>query len=297
MKTDKWFYQLFLTQPGMLAELLPGISPEWEFDYTAPVLKEREFRLDGVLYPQSDDPTMPVIFLEVQMQRDEGFYGRYFAEIFLYLQQYPTLHPWQGLLILKNRQQTLGSPLNYGVLLCNHVTCCYLEDLLKVTTLSPNLALLKILVVEEETAFELGKMILRQSDDPALFQQRLNLLETILVNKFPHLGTEDILKMLDLKTVDLTQSRFYQEVVALGLEQGRQEGLQTGRQEGRQEGLQTGRQEEAAALVLRQLTRKCGQLTPGQVAQVRGLELEALERLGEDLLDFSGAADLVAWLD
>jgi predicted transposase YdaD len=120
------------------------------------------------------------------------------------------------LLILKNRQQTLGSSLNYGVLLCNHVTFCYLEDLLRVTVLSPNLALLKILVVDEETAFELGKTILRQSSDPVLFQQRLNLLETILVNKFPHLGTEDILKMLDLKTADITQSRFYQEVTVLG---------------------------------------------------------------------------------
>jgi predicted transposase YdaD len=176
------------------------------------------------------------------------------------------------LLILKNRQQNLGSPLNYGVLLCNHVTCCYLEDLLRVTVLSPNLALLKILVVDEDAAFALGKTILRQSSDPVLFQQRLNLLETILVNKFPHLGTEDILKMLDLKTADITQSRFYQEVTALG------------------------RQEEAAALVLRQLNRKCGTLTPVQVAQVQGLTLEALEQLGEDLLDFASVADLEAWL-
>jgi predicted transposase YdaD len=131
-------------------------------------------------------------------------------------------------------------------------------------------------------------MILRQSSDPVLFQQRLNLLETILVNKFPHLGTEDILKMLDLKTADITQSRFYQEVTALGRQEGRQEGLQ--------EGLQTGRQEEAAALVLRQLNRKCGTLTPAQVAQVQSLTVEALEQLGEDLLDFASVADLEAWL-
>jgi len=46
------------------------------------VLKEREFRLDGVLCPQSEDLTVPMIFLEAQMQADTGFYGRYFAEIF-----------------------------------------------------------------------------------------------------------------------------------------------------------------------------------------------------------------------
>ena len=47
MKTDKWFYELFLSQPGMLAELIPGIERDWEFVYTAPVVKEKEFRLDG----------------------------------------------------------------------------------------------------------------------------------------------------------------------------------------------------------------------------------------------------------
>ena len=33
MKTDKWFYELFLSQPGMLAELLPGIDASWTFIY------------------------------------------------------------------------------------------------------------------------------------------------------------------------------------------------------------------------------------------------------------------------
>ena len=33
MKTDKWFYELFLSQPGMLAELMPGIEKNWEFIY------------------------------------------------------------------------------------------------------------------------------------------------------------------------------------------------------------------------------------------------------------------------
>ncbi|MGA1623170.1 MAG: DUF4351 domain-containing protein [Synechocystis sp.] len=145
------------------------------------------------------------------------------------------------------------------------------------------------MTVEEEAAFDLGQTILQQSKEPALFQQRLNLLETILVSKFPHLGTEDILRMLDLKNIDLTQSRFYQEVVALGLEKGLQQGLQ--------KGVQAGRQNEATELVLHLLKRKCGVLTSSQVEQVRGLDLAVLERLGEDLLDFTAVADLVAWLE
>ncbi|MBU6187347.1 MAG: Rpn family recombination-promoting nuclease/putative transposase, partial [Cyanobacteria bacterium REEB444] len=46
MKTDKWFYELFLSQPGMLAELIPNVDASWQFSYSAPVIKEKAFQLD-----------------------------------------------------------------------------------------------------------------------------------------------------------------------------------------------------------------------------------------------------------
>ncbi|WP_265583496.1 DUF2887 domain-containing protein [Synechocystis salina] len=108
MKTDKWFYELFLSQPGMLAELVPGIEPQWQFTYSAPVIKEKEFRLDGVFVPISNDPMVPMVFAEAQMQTDEDFYGRFFASVFLYLRQYKIRRAWRGLLILPSRGLTLG---------------------------------------------------------------------------------------------------------------------------------------------------------------------------------------------
>lgn len=39
-------------------------------------------------------------------------------------------------------------------------------------------------------------------------------------DKFPQLTTQEILAMLDIKTADIRQTRFYQEV----LEEGREEG-------------------------------------------------------------------------
>jgi predicted transposase/invertase (TIGR01784 family) len=276
MKTDKWFYQLFLTMPGIIAELIPNIPSDCEFDYIAPVIKEREFRLDGLFIPQSENWNIPLIFLEAQMQSDAGFYGRYFAEIFLYLQQYPEKRPWQGLLILHNRQQYLGESVPYQILLQEQVKCLYLEDLLPRADISPNLALLKLLVLEEAEAFRLGRHILEESETQTTFQQRLNLIETILVNKFPYLGTQEILRMLDLKTADITQSRFYQEVV----EVGRQEGLLAGE----------------ADLILRQLTRKYGALTPEVNQQIKALTIAKLGDLGEALLDFVEISDLETWL-
>jgi predicted transposase/invertase (TIGR01784 family) len=67
-------------------------------------------------------------------------------------------------------------------------------------------------------------------------------------------------------------------------------------QEGEQKGRQEGRQEGELALILRQLTRRVGTITPEVEAQVRRLSLTQLDNLGEALLDFSQASDLDGWL-
>ena len=61
-------------------------------------------------------------------------------------------------------------------------------------------------------------------------------------------------------------------------------------------GLQEGRQQEAAALLLRMLQRRCGPLSPHQRDTMHTLPLDRLEQLGDALLDFQGPADLAAWL-
>jgi predicted transposase YdaD len=66
--------------------------------------------------------------------------------------------------------------------------------------------------------------------------------------------------------------------------------------EGRQEGEAKGRQEGEAAVTLRQLNRRCGPLTGATTAQIQALPLEKLEGLADALLDFTGPADLAAWL-
>jgi len=75
---------------------------------------------------------------------------------------------------------------------------------------------------------------------------------------------------------DLSQSRAYQEIFGLGEARG----------EAR----------EAAKVTLRQLSRRCGTLSEATTARIEALPLEQLEALAEALLDFSGPADLSAWL-
>ena len=73
MKTDKLFYRIFLFQPDLISELLSDIPADCQFDYSAPVVKETELRLDGLLTPISDDLNLPLAFLEAQMQSDDDF--------------------------------------------------------------------------------------------------------------------------------------------------------------------------------------------------------------------------------
>jgi len=284
MKTDKLFYRIFLNQPGLLAELLPGIPPDCQFDYSAPVIKEQEFRHDGILTPVENDPNLPLVFLEAQMQPDTDFYGRYFAEIYLYLKQYKIIRPWRGLLILKSRRHDLGSEIPYQFQLDKQVQRLYLQDLLHQNPLSPNLALLQLIILPKTKTVQAAQNLLKSSKGQAEFRQKLDLVEAILVNKFPNLSLEEILKMLDLKTADITQTRFYRDVFQLGIQEGRQEGREEGTQEGE------------AKLIIRQLKHRFGVMTPNQETQIRTLSVPMLEALGEVLLDFINPTDIDTWL-
>jgi len=279
MKTDKLFYRIFLSQPSLIAELLSDIPDDCEFEYSAPVIKEKEIRLDGLLTPIGDRPNLPIIFLEAQMQRDSEFYSRYFAGLFVYLHQYKVKRTWRGLLILNTRNQDLGAESPYQALLNTQVQRLYLQDLLTQENLSPNLALLKLIVTPETEALKQAQQILNSAETETEFRLKLDLIEAILVNKFPKLTIEEVQKMLNLREADVTQTRFYQEV------------LQIGRREGSQQGMQQGE----ANMVIRLLTRRCGKLTSSQIKKVRSLSLDQLDALGDALLDFQHLPDLENW--
>lgn len=64
------------------------------------------------------------------------------------------------------------------------------------------------------------------------------------------------------------------------------------KEEGREEG-----EQREKSLILRQLTRRVGELPQNVRQQVDTLSLEQLENLGEALLDFTSMSDLQAWLE
>lgn len=78
----------------------------------------------------------------------------------------------------------------------------------------------------------------------------------------------------------MRESVFYQSILEEGLQQGRQEG----------------QQQEAASLIIRQLSRRLGDVNEQLQQQIQALSLTKLEDLAEALLDFSQFSDLITWL-
>jgi predicted transposase YdaD len=90
--------------------------------------------------------------------------------------------------------------------------------------------------------------------------------------------------------VRLEETRVYQEAKADGKAEGKAEDIAEGKAIGKAEG----QLEEGRSLILRQLQRRVGELTPVVRSQIQ--TLDQLESLGEALLDFMGVEDLDQWL-
>jgi predicted transposase/invertase (TIGR01784 family) len=224
MKTDTLFYRLFQHSPSIFFELIgqPG-SEASAYEFRSVEIKQTAFRIDGVLLPTPTVTNRPVYFSEVQFQKDQRLYHRFFAEIFLYLAQHPTTYDWQGILIYPSRNLEPDSLQLYQVLLdSSKVKRVYLDEMGAVTDLPLSTALVKLVIEPEETAPEQARQLIERSRQETIIgisgQTIIELIETIIVYKFTSLSRKEIEAMLGLG--DLKQSRVYQEA----LEEGRQEG-------------------------------------------------------------------------
>jgi predicted transposase YdaD len=95
--SDKLFYWLFQNQPDRILPLLPDLPADaGGYSFSAPVLKEREYRLDGLFAPPPERPELPAVILEAQMAADPAFLLRLYAETGRFLQQQAWSGDWRG---------------------------------------------------------------------------------------------------------------------------------------------------------------------------------------------------------
>jgi predicted transposase YdaD len=93
LASDKLFYYLFHSNPDLILRWLDDLPADaGGYTFSAPVLKEREYRLDGLFTPPPQRPDLPAVVLEAQMAPDPGFLLRLYAETGRFLQQ----QAWEG---------------------------------------------------------------------------------------------------------------------------------------------------------------------------------------------------------
>lgn len=135
----------------------------------------------------------------------------------------------------------------------------------------------------------MAKMQIEANDRPRVKAECLRLLATLqlapartrlisgFVDTYLRLNQQEIqVFQAEIGKLEEIERESVMEIVTSWMEQGLQQG--------------------SRSLIMRQLTRKVGNLPDGLQAQIEQLAVTQLEALGEALLDFASLADLEAWL-
>jgi predicted transposase YdaD len=254
------------------------------YRFSAPVLKERERRLDGLLQvpgaaredaageAAGEQPQQPAVILEAQMHADQGFLRRLYAESAMLIEQESQIEHWRILVLCPNRHLNFGRPAAVAEFLRERVQWIELEAVAADPSAAPLLRALALLVQPEEQIPVSTAAIRGEVAGTAQEQDLADVIAATLISWFNGRSISQLCAMGSITASEFTQSVAYQEIFGQG------------------------RQEEASAVTLRQLNRRCGPLSEATAARIQALPLERLEALAEALLDFQGPADLAAWL-
>ena len=259
MKTDKIFYTLFQAFPDLLFQLL-GQPPELaqNYQFQSIEIKELAFRLDGVFLPDDNSPDRPIYFLEVQFQKDNNFYWRFFTEIILYLNQYKPHRQWQAIVLWGKPSFDVELPLAYQ-LFQSRLQRIYLDSLPQ-TSSSLALGIIQLIFTPEANTLAQTQALMSQTrqqiSDVNLQQDIIELIEKVITYKFPQKSRQELEQMFTL--TDWQQTRFYQDAKKEGEEIGKQIG------------------EQKAKLETIPLLLKLG-LTPDQIALELKLDLAKVQ--------------------
>jgi predicted transposase/invertase (TIGR01784 family) len=264
MRRDSIFYQLFRQSPTLLFELLPQPPAEAQsYVFESIEVKETAFRIDGVFLPPN--PTGIVYFCEVQFQPDELLYERMLSEIAIYAyRNRERFANWQAVAIYPTRSTEQSRlDLVWELVESRRIRRVYLDELGEVEDLPTGLGLMVLTTLEGEKATSEARGLIQRAE---VTKAIIELVSTIIVYKFSNLSRDEVDTMLG---ITIQQTRVYQDA----------------------------RQEEAQILILRQLNRRVGNVSPAVEMKVKALPLVQLEDLGEALLDFGQMSDLIGWLD
>jgi predicted transposase YdaD len=276
--SDKLFFWLFQERTDRLLPLVTSLLADMEgYTFTAPVIKEREVRIDGLFLPPPEQLyDKPALIMEAQMAAKPDFFLRLYNESSLLLwHQHRQGHPlryWRVLVICPSRDLNFGDPLPVAEFLQERVHWIELAPERMPPSAPPLQKALGLLLLPEEQLSDSSAAIRQQAAATPLAGEMDDVIAAILLSRFNGRSITDICAMGGITLDDFTKSVAYREIYGMG------------------------QQAEAASVTLRLLQRRCGTLSTDQQTHIQALPLAELEALAEALLDFQGAADLTAWL-
>ena len=283
--SDKLFYWLFQHQPDRILPLLPDLPADARgYRFSAPVLKEREYRLDGLFLPPPERPELPALILEAQMAADGGFLRRLYAESARLVQQESTIHHWRVMVLCPSRQLNFGDPAPVAEFVEQRVRWIELLSAAANPTAPALVQALALLLQSEQELPATTSALRARVAGSSQAAEIDDVIAAILVARFNGRSIQELCAMGGITLDDFTQSVAYREIFG----RGEARGVALGEARGEARG--------EAKVTLRLLSRRCGPLSAEQDSVIRSLPLERLEALAEALLDFEGMADLNAWL-
>ncbi|MBW4635749.1 MAG: Rpn family recombination-promoting nuclease/putative transposase [Iphinoe sp. HA4291-MV1] len=282
MKRDSIYYQIFKCFPWLIFELVdyhPEQAKNYRFESVE--VKETAFRIDGVFLPPEGATPRIIFFAEVQFQKDEALYHRFFTELLMYLyrNQYQ-YDDWYCVVIFPNRSLEPSDTRTHRLFLnSDQVQRIYLDELGTFNTLPIGINLMQLTIASEKAIAQQAKQLIERVQleltDTLPKNEIIDIITTIAVYKFSSLSREEVEAMLGLT---LEQTRVYQEAKAEGRKEREAEMLleqtrvyQEAKAEGREEMLKA-----AVPLLL-----KTG-MSAEQIAQQLNVDVEAVQLAAQE---------------
>ncbi|WP_414573453.1 Rpn family recombination-promoting nuclease/putative transposase [Nostoc sp. CCY 9925] len=223
MKRDSIYYQIFKRFPALIFELVdyrPEQAQNYRFESVE--VKETSFRIDGVFLPPKDATPRVIFFAEVQFQKDEALYHRFFTESMMYLNRNRGLYDdWYCVVIFPERSLEPSDTRTHRLFLnSDQVQRIYLDELGNSNTLPIGINLMQLTIASEKAMASQARLLIErvqlESTDALPKNEIIDIITTIAVYKFSSLSREEVETMLGLT---LEQTRVYQEAKAEGREE------------------------------------------------------------------------------
>ena len=277
MKRDSIYYQIFKRFPSLLFELIDYRTEQAQnYRFESVEVKETTFRIDGVFLPPKSATFRTVFFVEIQFQKDEALYHRFFTESMMYLNRNQSQYDdWYCVVIFPSRSLEPSDTRTHRIFLnSDQVQRIYLDELGTPNQQPIGVNLMQLTIASEQAMAEQAKQLIErvQLEETGTLAKTeiIDIITTIAVYKFSSLSRDEVEAMLGLT---LEQTRVYQEAKAEGREEQKAEMLleqariyQKAKAEGRSEMLKA-----TVPLLL-----KLG-MSAEQIAQQLNIDVEAVQ--------------------